>query len=262
MAFTLITGASSGIGWELARIFASKEHDLILVARNEAKLNELKKDLEDKYKIQAHVIPIDLAKPEAPVDLFRKTQGLEVDILVNNAGFGSHGDFAKADWRKQKDMIQVNITALTELTHLYLPAMIRRKAGKILNVSSTAAFQPGPLMSVYYATKAFVLSFSEALYEELQGTGVTVTTLCPGPTQSEFFATADMKDMALLDTAPLPTSYDVALFGYKALMKGKPVAIHGTVNRMLTSGVKFAPRSVTRKLVKKLQEKRQAPRSH
>ncbi|MEZ0393046.1 MAG: SDR family NAD(P)-dependent oxidoreductase [Pseudobdellovibrionaceae bacterium] len=256
MAYALITGASSGIGWELAHVMAAKEWDLILVARTGEKLNELKTELEKKYRIRAQVIPMDLAKPEAALDLFRKTQGFEVEILVNNAGFGDYGAFADADWKRQRDMIQVNIMALTELTHLFLPSMIQRKSGKILNVASTAAFQPGPLMSVYYATKAFVLSFSEGLYEELQGTGVSVTALCPGPTKSGFQQAANMGNVALFETTPLPSSRDVALYGYRALMQRKPVAIHGTVNKMMASSVRFVPRAVTRKLVRKLQEKR------
>lgn len=262
MAYALITGASSGIGWELAHIFASQKQNVILVARSEEKLHQLKEELESKYKIKAQVLVSDLAKPEASQILFKviTSQGWNVSVLVNNAGFGHHSEFAKTEWGKQRDMIQVNITALTELTHLFLPAMIQNKNGKILNVASTAAFQPGPLMSVYYATKAYVLSFSEGLFEELRGTGVTVTALCPGPTQSGFQVAANMNDVALFDSAPLPSSKDVAIYGYHTLMQGKPVAIHGAVNKMLASSVRFVPRAMTRKLVKKLQEKRNDPK--
>lgn len=258
MSYTLITGASSGIGWELAHVFASHKHNLILVARSEDKLKELKKDLEGRYQIQAQVIASDLSKTEAAQNLYQfiQSQNWSVDILVNNAGLGHHGEFAKSALNKQREMIQVNVMALTELTHLFLPAMMTNKNGKILNVASTAAFQPGPLMSVYYATKSYVLSFTEGLYEELKGSGVTVTALCPGPTQSGFQAAANMTDMPLFDAAPIPTSRDVALYGYKALMQGKLVAIHGTVNKIMASSVRFVPRAVTRKLVKKLQEKR------
>lgn len=261
MSYTLITGASSGIGWELSHVFARKKHDLILTARSESKLQELKKDLEEKYKIKAQVIAADLSKPESPRTLFQiiKAQNYEIDILVNNAGFGCHGEFAKADWQKQRDMIQVNIMALTELTHLFLPSMIAKKSGKILNVASTAAFQPGPLMSVYYATKAFVLSFSEGLFEELQSSGITVTALCPGPTLSGFQATANLHNVAVFDASPLPTSQVVAKYGYDALMSGKAVAIHGSVNKMLASSVRLTPRFLMRKIVRKLQEKRDAP---
>lgn len=255
MSFALITGASSGIGWELAHVFAEKEKDLILVARTESKLIELKNQLEKKHGIRAEVRTCDLSKPEGPLNLFRQTQGLEVNVLVNNAGFGALGEFAQADLLKQKEMIQVNISALTELTHYYLP-QIQKKKGKILNVASTAAFQPGPMMAVYFATKAYVLSFSEALFEELKPSGVTVTALCPGPTESGFANTAQMEDVALFKKMPLPSSREVAEFGYKAMMRGKPVAIHGTVNKLMASSLRFVPRAVPRQLVKKLQEKR------
>lgn len=256
MAYTLITGASSGIGWELAHVFAEKGHDLILVARTDSKLMELKKDLESRYKIKAEVRPCDLSSADGPQELFRQTQGLEVNVLINNAGFGDHGTFAEANWKRQKDMIQVNITSLTELTHLFLPPMIQKNSGKILNVASTAAFLPGPLMAVYYATKAFVLSFSEALYEELRQTGVTVTALCPGPTESGFQKAAHLEKVALFEKVNLPSSREVAVFGYKVLFQGKPVAVHGTMNKLLTSSVRMVPRSLPRRLVKRLQKKR------
>jgi short-subunit dehydrogenase len=256
MTYTLITGASSGIGYELAKIFARNKHNLVLVARTQNKLQALKKELEEEYAIEALVIPEDLSLPHAARDLFQKTKDLKIDILVNNAGYGDHGTFAQSDLKKQLGMIQVNVMALTELTHLYLGPMLHRKSGKIMNVASTAAFQPGPLMSVYYATKAFVLSFSEGLYEELKHSGVTVTALCPGPTLSGFQDTANFKNIPIMDRAPVPTSLQVAEYGYKALMKGKLIAVHGTMNRIMASSVRFAPRSVVRQLVMKLQEKR------
>lgn len=259
MSYTLITGASSGIGWEMAHVFAEKKHDLILVARSEDKLQKLKKELESKHGIKAQVVASDLSKNEASQILYQaiKSQNWAVENLVNNAGFGDHGDFASADWKKQKEMIQVNIMALTELTHLFLGEMLKRKSGRIMNVASTAAFQPGPLMSVYYATKSYVLSFSEGLHEELHGTGVTVTVLCPGPTVSGFQSAANMNNVALFESAPLPSSRDVADYGYESMMQGRLIAIHGAVNKVMANSVRFFPRAITRKLVKKLQEKRQ-----
>jgi hypothetical protein len=175
----LITGASSGIGLELARIFAADKWDVALVARSEGKLRELASELQNAHGVRARVIAADLAKPSAPDEIMAALEGVEIDALVNNAGFGLGGEFVKADLHTELEMIQVNITALTHLTSLVLPSMVARRRGAILNVASTPAFQPGPFMSVYYATKAYVLSFSEAIVEELTGSGVTVTALCP-----------------------------------------------------------------------------------
>jgi short-subunit dehydrogenase len=176
---------------------------------------------------------------------------------VNNAGFGALGAFATSSWDKQAEMIQLNITTLTELTRLYLPSMLARKSGKILNLSSIAAFQAGPMMSVYYASKAYVLSFSEGLFEELRGTGVSVTALCPGPTESNFVKTAGAEDISVLKTMKIPSSQEVAEYGYKALMQNKAVAVHGTLNKTLIMGTRLIPRSVLRKIIRSLQEKRQ-----
>lgn len=257
-SFTLITGASSGIGYELADIFAREKHNLILVARSEAKLQELKKKLESTYSITAQVVVADLSRADGASKLYEtvESRGWNVDILVNNAGLGALGEFATSDWHRQAEMIQVNITALTELTRLFLPQMLIRRDGKILNVASTAAFQAGPLMSVYYATKAYVLSFSEGLAEELASKGVNVTALCPGPTESNFANVADMQDIPLFKTLKIPSSRDVAEYGYHALMAKKVIAVHGITNRIGVVGGKLMPRSMTRKLVKRLQDKR------
>ncbi len=263
MNYTLITGASSGIGYELARVFAKNNHHLILVARSTAKLEQLKLHIEKKFSVVAHVISLDLSKADAAEKLFAEVQSknLQVDILVNNAGFGDHSLFLTSDKTKIEEMIQLNILTLTKLTRLFLPEMVKNKHGKILNVASTAAFQPGPLMTVYYATKAYVLSFSEGLYEELQGTGVSSTALCPGPTESGFQSTANISGIALVETLKLPTSLDVAEYGYKAMMAGRAVAIHGMLNSMMVASSAFMPRSIVRKLVKRLQEKRNPAQS-
>jgi short-subunit dehydrogenase len=258
MNYTLITGASSGIGFELAHVFAKNNHNLILVARSEEKLEALKSEIEKNYSVVAQIIVLDLSKQNSAEDLFEKIQknNFDVDILVNNAGFGDHGLFLTADKNKIEEMILLNILTLTKLTKLFLTPMIEKRFGKILNVASTAAFQPGPLMSVYYATKAYVLSFTEGLYEELKGTGVSATAVCPGPTISGFQDAANMKDIALLKTMKLPTSKDVAEFSYTSLMNKKAVAIHGFVNSMMAHTTGLVPRSLLRKLVMKLQEKR------
>ncbi len=258
MNYTLITGASSGIGMELARVFAKNNHHLILVARSEDKLLALKKEIENDSEVVAEVIPIDLSIPDSAEKLFEqiKHKNLQVDTLVNNAGFGDHGLFSKSDPKRNDEMIVLNVLTLTKLTRLFMTDMIRLKNGRILNVASTAAFQPGPLMSVYYATKAYVLSFTEALHEELRDTGVTVTALCPGPTQSGFQATANMADVPLFEAMAVPTSLDVAEYAYDALMNNKVVAIHGVLNGILAKSTAFVPRSLMRKIVKRLQSKR------
>lgn len=256
--FTLITGASSGIGFEFAKIAAEKKEDLILVARSAQTLEKLASELRSQFNIEVHVLPADLADPSSPQKIFDEInkRGLVVDTLVNNAGFGDHGIFAKADWTRQQEMIQLNVLALTHLTHLFLPKMIANQRGKVLNVASTAAFQPGPLMAVYYATKAFVLSFSEALAEELKDTGVTVTALCPGPTTSGFQKTANMGDIPLFNAMSPPSSREVAEYGFRSLKSGKVVAVHGTLNKMLVQSLRIAPRNLIPKIVRKLQDKR------
>lgn len=256
--YTLITGASSGIGLELAKICAQHGHNLILVARSQESLNALSTEIQRVSQVKAEVIPLDLSVAGAAHQLFDTIQknSWEVNILINNAGVGDHGLFATSSLKKQTEMIQLNITSLTELTHLFLSPMLHRKTGKILNVASTAAFQPGPLMSVYYATKAYVLSFSEALAEELKDTGVTITTLCPGPTESRFHKEANISNVALLEMMKLPSSHEVADYGFKAMVKGKVTAIHGYKNFILAQSSRFLPRAVVRKIVKNIQSKR------
>ncbi len=250
----LITGASSGIGLDLAHLFAADGHDVVLVARSEGKLRELAKELEAKHGIQATVIAADLAKPDAPQQIF--VIAPQIDVLVNNAGFGTSGKFAETELRAELEMIQVNVTALTHLTKLFLPQMLERKRGRILNLASTASFQPGPLMAVYYATKAYVLSFSEAIAEELSGTGVTVTALCPGPTATGFQKTADLGSEALLKVMKPVSSMEVARAGYNAMMRGRRVVIPGVKNKIGVQSIRVTPRVVVTKVVRALQERR------
>src|SRR3989338_4501146 len=254
----LITGASGGIGYELAKLFAREGCHTVLVARNEQKLSEVAQELRQFSGASVSVMPKDLTLPQAPDELFAqlRREGLTVDVLVNNAGFGTHGPFAEADLSVQREMMQLNIVELTHLTRLLLPGMIAQRAGKILNVASTAAFQPGPLMAVYYASKAYVLSFSEALANELRGTGVTVTALCPGPTRTNFQQRAGIGDTPLM-RARVAGAASVARAGYRGLMAGTAVVIPGARNRLLVFAVKHLPRPLVIQAVRKIQEKRQ-----
>ncbi len=254
----LVTGASAGIGKELAERFAKNGCDLILVARRTDELNALAARLTEAHGAKVHVMSVDLGDAAAPRKLFNEVvaKGLNVEILINNAGFGALGEFAAADLARMISMIQLNVATLTELTGLFLPAMVKNRRGKILNVASTAAFQPGPLMAVYYATKAYVLSFSEALHEELRDTGVTVTCLCPGPTKTEFGDVADMSGTSLFSGPNVMAVGPVADAAYHALMAGKRLVVPGFRNRLLIFAVRFAPRSVILKLVKGFQSKR------
>ncbi|HMP01194.1 MAG TPA: SDR family oxidoreductase [Gemmatales bacterium] len=253
-----VAGASSGRGVEFARLLAAEGHDLVLVARSSDKLASIAQDLQGRHGGAVHPIPVDLAVPHAPdslVNLLRE-RGLSPDLLINNAGFGSYGPFIETDLGEQLRMIQVNVAALTHLTHLLLPEMMQRRCGRILNVASTAAFQPGPLMAVYYATKAFVLSFSEALANELNGSGVTVTCLCPGPTQTGFQERAAMTRSRLVAGRKIMDATAVARAGLKAMHKGKTLVIPGLGNKLLTLSVRLAPRQMVTKMVRGLQSPR------
>jgi short-subunit dehydrogenase len=253
----LITGASNGIGLELAKVHASKGGDLVLVARNKSKLDELKTTLENQFKVKVYVIGKDLSLNESAQEVCDETrkQNIQIDYLINNAGFGDYGMFVETDWQKTSQMIQLNITTLTQFTKLYLQDMVKRRSGKIMNVASTAAFQSGPLMAVYFATKAYVLSFSEAIDNEIKDKGVTITALCPGATESGFQEVAAMEESNLVKGRKLPTSKEVAVFGYAAMMKGKTVAIHGLMNWILANSVRFTPRAIVVKLTRKIQDK-------
>lgn len=240
----LITGASNGIGLELAKIHAQRGGDLVLVARSENKLNKLKRELEQRHRINATVIVADLSVPDAAQQVFQQTEmlGLTIDVLINNAGFGGHGFFHERDLAAEQSMIQVNITTLTNLTHLYLQGMVARRRGKILNVSSTASFMPGPLQAVYYATKAYVTSFSQAVAEEVAEHNVTVTALCPGAVATGFVDAGDLQGVAAFDKAKSAES--VAQVGYRDMEKGTLVSFN-------ESGLKFMLNWITPLLSRK-----------
>ncbi len=250
----LVTGASAGIGRELARVLAA-DHDLILTARRETELRTLATEL---APAQCHILPIDLSEATGPRALCDAigSANLSVNVLVNNAGFGDLGPFAEADLGKMLRMIQVNVTALTELTGLFLPGMRQRGEGRILNVGSVAGFQPGPLMAVYYATKAYVNSFSEALTHELAGSGVTVTCLAPGPTTSEFAAVAGMDATKLFTVGSVADARSVAEAGVRGMMRGKRMVVTGFRNRFLLFAERFVPRGLVIRSVHAMQAKR------
>ena len=246
----LVTGASSGIGLELAKCFAASGADIILVARTTAALEKLAAELRAQHKIAAHVVTSDLSQADAGQKIFSELEGrgIVVDVLVNNAGFGLHGGFAELPLRRQLEIIQVNISALVELTGRFLPGMIQRKRGGILNVGSVAGFLPGPNMAVYYASKAFVLSFSEALHEELRGTGVRVTDLCPGPTESNFSQVA-RGYRGRKTRARKMSAEAVARMAYEDFRAGKCLSVPGAQNKILASAVtRLLPRAAVRKL--------------
>jgi uncharacterized protein len=256
-ASALITGASSGIGLELARLFARDHHDVALVARRADKLERLAAELERAHGVRVTVIPADLADDAASEEIFRAlaARDIEVDVLVNNAGFGLVGPFLATDLATELRMIRVNVTALTQLTKLFLPGMVARGGGRILNVASTAGFQPGPFMAVYYATKAYVISFSEALAEELRGTGVTVTCVCPGPTPTGFQEVAGMRNLRFLKLPFVTDAASVARAGYDGVLKGKRIVIPGLMNKLMPLTVRLAPRSMVTRVVRRFQER-------
>lgn len=252
----LITGASSGIGADLARVFAREHRDLILVARSRERLEALARELEQTHGVGVRVLVADLASPDAARSILQtlQTENVAVDTLVNDAGFGLHGSFVELDAGRQSEMIQVNVVALTELCRLFAIGMVQRGSGRILNVASTGAFQPGPLMAVYCATKAYVLSFSEALANELRGTGVTVTCLCPGPTQTRFANAAGVSGTELFRSAAPMHSMAVAEEGHKALERGADLRVPGLRNRLLATSVRLVPTRTAARIARQLLE--------
>jgi short-subunit dehydrogenase len=242
----LITGASTGLGAEFARLFARDKYNLVLVARTGPKLAELADEIRQQHGITVKTIPLDLGLPQASQNLFEETQraGIHVDVLVNNAGYGRSGNFADIPLEESYGQIQLNVTALTLLTRLYLGPMLERRSGRIMNVASTAAFQPGPLMAVYYASKAYVLSFSEALADELRKTDIRVTCFCPGATLTEFHKRAQTENARLFKQLAPMDAKTVAEDGYRALMAGKTLAISGFKNWLVAESVRFAPRKM------------------
>lgn len=253
----LVTGASSGIGLELARLFAADGINLVITARNRGTLHDVAAEMtKSNPNISVHVIAKDLAHPRAPQEVFDDLaeRSIAIDYLVNNAGFGVYGEFSASQLPEDLEMMQLNMLALVHLTKLFLPQMLARKAGRIMNVASTAAFQPGPLMAIYYATKAFVLSFSEATANELAGSGVSVTCLCPGATKTEFAKRANMENSRLFKLGAADAK-SVARAGYDGMMQGKTIVIPGIRNRMLAQSVRLAPRKMVTAIARAVQER-------
>ncbi len=248
----LVTGASSGIGLELARCFAADGARLVLVARNTVALETLAAELRREYQVEAIVLTADLSQPETPGRIFSdlKGRGIVVDVLVNNAGFGAHGLFAELPLDRQLGIIQVNVTALTELTGLFIPGMVERRRGGVLNVASVASFVPGPGMAIYYASKAFVLSFTEALSAELAGTGIIVSALCPGPTATNFGQVARFEMGRQTIRVPGMTARAVAVQGHRAYRRGRVVVVTGMQNHLAVRLAWLAPRALVRRITR------------
>ena len=245
MATALITGASAGLGLEYARLFAADKHDLVLVARRKDRLDALAAELAAAHGVKVHVVAADLMEPAAAQQIVDAVAalGVEVEYLVNNAGFGTNGTFWELDAAKERGMIEVNITALVVLTRAFLPGMVQRKRGRVLNIGSTAGFQPGPYMAGYYASKAFVNSFTEGLAYELRGTGVTATVSCPGATATEFALVAGNEKSKLFKMGAM-TAAEVAADGYRAMMAGSPMVVHGLKNKFSAWSVRLSPRAL------------------
>lgn len=254
----LITGASRGIGLELAKECAKHGHDVVLVARRQDALEAAAGAIEGKYSVRATVIAADVSNADARAEIFSSTQDqkIEIGLLINNAGFGLGGEFLETDIERELEMIQVNVAAPTHLTKLFLPAMVKRRSGRIMQVASTASFQPGPLMSVYYASKAYLLSFSQAIAEELRNTGVTVTALCPGATATDFAETAQVSNTRLFQKLGVANAEDIARYGYKAMMRGDRVAIHGWRDKLMVQSERLAPRRLVTAIARRVQESR------
>ena len=252
----LITGASTGIGKELAYIHAENGGDMVIVARSKDKLDALKADIENKHSVKVIVIAKDLSKPEAPEEIYDEINkaGIRIDYLINNAGFGGRGKFFEREWGKDLAMINLNVTALTALTRFFLPDFVKRNEGRILNVSSTASFMPGPMQAVYFATKTYVQFFSNAIAEELHDTNVTVTNLMPGATETEFASTAGFDRNGMFKNAF--GARGVAEDGYNGMLKGKLDVISGVSfsQKILLPMIKFTPKKVVLKQIRKMQE--------
>lgn len=253
--WALITGASSGIGYELAKVFARHGRNIVIVSRDEAKLKELKQEIEREYYVKLMMLPKDLADPRSPTEIFEELEkrGVNIQILVNNAGFSIYGMFSETDLQKELEIVQVNLSSLIHLTKLILPGMLKRRSGKILNVASMGAFHPGPYQSVYCATKAGVLSFSQALSNELQGTGITVTCLCPGVVKTEFHQRAGMQSSKLMNEKMIDAGV-MAEAGYRALMAEKVIAVPGFKFRLGSVVMGIIPRTMLTKIARSVVE--------
>ncbi len=257
MKTVLITGATSGIGEAFAQIFAKNGISLFLVSRDIQKLESVSKSIAKISDVPIQTFAIDLSEGDSANKVFHFAveKGIQIDYLVNNAGIGDYGEFQYMDEQKIATLLELNVVTLTKLTRLFLEKMVQKDFGRILNVASTAAFQPGPLMAVYFASKAYVLHFSLAVAKELEKTNVTLTTLCPGPTHSNFAHTASIQKLKMFSDKNLPSALEVAEFGFSAMMSGKKLAIHGFMNRMKAFFIKFIPLDLILSEISKMLEK-------
>jgi len=251
----LVTGGASGLGYEFALLLAQDSHNLILIDIDSDKLSETKKELETKYSIQVTTLTKDLSIQNISEEIFNEIGDTPIDVLINNAGFGLFGTFAETDWAREAAMLNLHIMTTTHLTKLVLKGMVERKSGKILNMSSLAGFQPGPLMTIYYASKAYILSFSEAIANELKGTGVTVTVLCPGQTKTSFQEVVSEKTSENKISFNMGCPKEVAAYGYQQMNKGKVVVVPGAINKVLSQLPRVFPRNMAANIVRKIQEK-------
>ncbi|MDO6760198.1 SDR family oxidoreductase [Tamlana sp. 2_MG-2023] len=255
MKTALVTGAASGLGYELAILLAKDQYKLILVDVNPETLAKAKASLLKDFDVEVITLVKDLGVPNVSNEIMSDLGNQPIDVLINNAGFGLFGTFAETDWERESAMLHVHILTATHLTKLVLKGMVERGSGKILNMSSLAAFQPGPLMSIYYASKGYMLSFSEAIANELKGTGVTVTAVCPGPTQTSFQKTVSENTKDNKIKFNMGTASEVAAYGYKAMLQGKSYAIPGTFNKFLAILPRFLPRRTASHIVRTIQQK-------
>jgi short-subunit dehydrogenase len=253
----IVTGAASGFGYEFSKLLAQDSYNLILIDINGPGLAEAKRELEKKYPVAVDLLVYDLSKPGCALEIYAEVKQYNIDILINNAGYGLCGFFTNTSWQREEDMINLQVLTLTHLTKLFLKDMVARGSGRIMNVSSIAAFQAGPLMAVYYATKSYILLFSEALANEVKGTGVTVTAFCPGQTATNFQKTVALYSNTKLSSTSrvMANVNQVAKIGYKAMMAGKSVSIPGSLNKLIALLNRFIPRKITVSLVRMLQEK-------
>ncbi|MCK5401324.1 MAG: SDR family oxidoreductase [Flavobacteriaceae bacterium] len=251
----LVTGAASGLGFEFSLLLAKDSYNLILVDIDAKKLEYAKDYIQKAYDTNIVVLAKDLSKPNIALNIFNDIKDASVDVLINNAGFGLFGSFSNTNWYRESEMLNLHINTTTQLTKLLLKGMVDRGHGKILNISSLAAFLPGPFMAIYYASKAYILSFSEAIANELKGTGVTVTVLCPGQTKTSFQEVVSSTSSKSQANFNMACPIEVAKYGYTALLKGKTVAIPGTINKFVATLSRFVPRNMATSIVRRIQEK-------
>lgn len=258
----LVTGAASGLGYEMALLLAKEGCNLVLIDINEKKLEATRLEIEMMHSVSIQLLVKDLSEPNIAVSIFNDLKGLPIDILVNNAGFGMFGSFSETNWERESTMLHLHILTTTHLTKLFLPNMIENGEGRILNVSSLAAFQPGPLMSLYYASKSYLLSFSEAIANELKGTGVTVTALCPGPIRTKFQSVVSESSSENKIKFNMGCPKYVAEVGYRSMMKGKAVCIPGVFNKFLSALPRILTRNMATSIVRNIQEKNRVKPEH